>query len=72
MTTVNKAKQLPRPAPVLDEEDERSDELVDLEQVQASGSSHRRLDSSSDEEGFQQAIQLNIATKEGIREALEF
>lgn len=54
VTTVNKVKQLPKPAPVLSDEEDlnRSDELIDLEQVEASGSQRRRLDSSSDEEGF--------------------
>lgn len=70
------------------EEDDlgRSDEVIDLDEVSARAKSHDNnsqkqqqpkqrasdLDSSDDEGGFNQAIQLNIASKQGVREALEF
>ena len=66
----------------------RSDEVIDLDAVSARAAGHENssqkkkqpepkkerdpMDSSSDEEGQVQSIQLNIATRQGVREALEF
>ncbi len=60
----------------LDDEDDlyRSEESIDLNQVSAKSNKTQRnlLEASSDGEEVDQAIKLNIMTKQGVREALEF
>ena len=53
----------------------RSEEVIDLSEVSANSQRKQRkqlLESSDDDEAVEQVIQLNILSKQGVREALEF